>query len=366
MNATNPRSEFENLFQSPHWFAYNHDSKTNRLAFVKLRSRGDLTRIPFHFPALIETSDFNADADAFISCSGDALLKLFDSKGRPRRPTAYIFHMTLGGSTLLCRMLEALEAATVVKEPVPLSSLVGRKTAEPAAAWREALELITSLYSRSFSEKGLAIVKPHYWVNQIAGEVMGADPRNRGIFLYQDLRPFTVSILKKAQRVSDIVESVSKLTKQIGDLTALSSKRFVFPANPPWDDSKLAPHEAVAAFWLLNVALIERANESQRANPIRFLNSESLFADPLETLRGVLSWFGVPAAASELEAIAKSAILQQDAKNPGRKFEASAVRADRLALMDQHKNELRAAEDFVRRYCRGGEVPASWEPALDS
>jgi hypothetical protein len=257
----------------------------------------------------------------------------------------FIFHLTLGGSTLLCRCLEATGRALVLKEPGPLAHLAfNREMPE----WRESLRDVLAFYSRTSEKSQAAIIKPFVHCNWIMPELMAHRAGVRAVFLSQSLERFVTSILKKPERHAGIRQE------------AALAQRYFF--NREFDPHASKPARAAAFFWAACLSAYQ-ACPARSSGDLRALDSDAFFAGPEESLVAVCEFFGAPVARAKAESVVKSGIFERDSKESSRAFNAAEQRETTERVSREHASEIADAAEFAAQLFPDGRIP-TWEPFL--
>jgi hypothetical protein len=258
-----------------------------------------------------------------------ALTSHLDAHPVARSRTGWIFHVAHCGSTLLARALDHPERSLVLREPLALRQL-GVQRAPAAAAWRQKLQLATSLYGRRYQPDAPAIVKANVPVNFIASEILELDSSSPAIFLYFPLRNYLSAIL----RSDGHRQWVMNVTTQLQPLLAGASGAF------PGSDVA----ERAAALWLAQMRLY--ASALGRFPQARSLHAEDLFNAPREVVAAAAQHFAIGLSDAEVEDIVAGPLFATYAKAPGEKFDNEA----RLALQAESQRRLGPELERARRW----------------
>jgi len=147
----------------------------------------------------------------------------FEGPGRAVAPTAFIFHMSRCGSTLLTQMLATLPHSIVLSEPPVIDAFF--RYCHARAAWPDALPLfrllIAALGQRRTSAENAFFVKFDSWHVPWIPFVRQAFPHTPMVFLYRD--PAQVLASHQRQRGPQMIPGLidtSRLQPSTGGLAA--------------------------------------------------------------------------------------------------------------------------------------------------
>lgn len=322
---TKPSSENE-ILRSAHWFLYELDLRqVSRIArFLYIPSRDHFMKFPFHFPAVVNqclTNHYQLDVWKWDHLS-DALLRSSNS-------CQYIFHMTLGGSTLLCRCLELLDDTVVIKEASPLTSVHYQRysfaSPKEEDRWRSDLLAVHRINGRGFGANDVVIHKPQYMTNAIISPLLSLDKAASAIFMYQLPHHFTASRLRSKERTLAVRHALTWLQHSI-KVTTVTSDLIAIPRLLALDPSSLSDSIVTATFWLLNIVWPLSLLRTPEWRQIRFLGAERFYNEPLSTVISLARLFGITITNPAGLACRLDACLASDAKRPGHGFS----QADRI------------------------------------
>lgn len=150
--------------------------------------------------------------------------------GTGRSPTGFIFHMSRCGSTLLCRMLAALDRATVISEAPPIDDVIegalciNGLAPEKHVAW---LRSIVGALGRPFPERDLFFVKLDAGHIRKLPLIRSAFPEVPWVFLYRDPLEVLVSQARNPGRFAlPGAMAPSTLGLNVADVTELTREQW--------------------------------------------------------------------------------------------------------------------------------------------
>jgi hypothetical protein len=142
-------------------------------------------------------------------------------------PSAFIFHASRCGSTLMAQMLAALPRYIVLSEPAPLDSLLRAHRVDAAIAERQP-ELLAALLSaygqRQQGGERQMVVKLDAWNIFEAPLLLELYPQTPRLFLYRDPLEIVVSQLR--------IPGMHRVPGMLGP-SALDSDEFAQTLSPP-------------------------------------------------------------------------------------------------------------------------------------
>lgn len=120
------------------------------------------------------------------------------------QPRGFIFHQSRCGSTLICRMLAALERNVVLSEPPPLDSILRAHLRHPAVSRDQRVEwlrwMVSALGQKRAGGEDRLFVKFDAWSVADLPLIRQAFPETPWIFLYREPIEVLVSHLRRPAR----------------------------------------------------------------------------------------------------------------------------------------------------------------------
>ena len=239
-----------------------------------------------------------------------------------RRDARWIFHIGHVGSTLVSRLLGALEGVLAVREPRLLRDLAWADGAARDAVIPAAQRLL----SRTFARDEVALVKATSFVSEIAPQLV--PPGQRALFLYDHPQTYVETILAGEN-------SLVELRAQAGVRARRMAHRVDGFADGGQSDAQLA-----AAAWACEMTALEAAAEAMQDRSILWARFDPMLDDMTSSLGRLATFFGFRASASELAGIAAGPLMRRYSKaleyeySPQlrRELLAEAGRAERAAI----------------------------------
>lgn len=239
------------------------------------------------------------------------------------KPLNFIWMTDYCLSTLYAKALHAASRLYLYHENVIFSQLallkreidLGRSKCPPDT-WRRLLETALVFQSRTFDDDDVALVKEWPLSNYIISDLLNADQRYRGVFLYASLEEYLTKTLKTASRTDMARMRVNQVYTDI-------------PAMGPFADinlKTLSNPQAVALHWLY---LMYSLPEPQQIDTARFktLFNQNLIEKPAITLSKSAAHFGTPIEASTAQAIVDGPVFKTHSKQ-GSAFDITAHKRD--------------------------------------
>jgi hypothetical protein len=235
-------------------------------------------------------------------------------------PTAWIFHMAHGGSTLLARALDDPAASLVLREPFALRQIGLRPDSDR-------LNLVLAMLGKRYRADAPTLVKANVPVNFLLPQLAAADPGARAIFLYLPLRPYLLAILRSEAHRIWLRNVTVQLKPYLGDLSSAPDA------------------ERAATLWLAQIEAFARALAAMPNAAA--LNAERFFADPLHVLQAATRHLGIPISDETLAATVAGPVFSTHSKNPSIAFDNAARIALAAATERDREAEIAAAEAWI-------------------
>ena len=237
-----------------------------------------------------------------------------------RRDARWIFHIGHVGSTLVARLLGELDSVLSVREPRALRDL----TFFPAEVRSRFVPALRALFSRTFAERQVALIKATSFVSEIATELMPAE--GRALFLYVTPRNYIAGILAG--------ENSRKELSGMADLRSqrLASRGTSLPA--PRSEADLA-----AAAWACEMTALEAA---ARPN-VLWSDFDRALGDLEGALPGMAEFLGFPASTDRLSEIANGPLVRRYSKATEYEYSAELRRALLAQAESQHRADIECA-----------------------
>jgi hypothetical protein len=211
-----------------------------------------------------------------------------------RRDARWIFHIGHVGSTLVARLLGEIEGVLSVREPRFLRDVAALRNEDRSDLMFPA----QALFSRTFGENELALVKATSFVSEIADELVPAG--QRALFMYVTPRAYIASILAGENSVKELAALSPSRTQRMSGRASL----------PPPRNSA----EAAAAAWTCEMTALESAADKMPDHTIAWADFDAMLADMPNELIRLTQFFGFAATAERLHAIATGPLMARYSK----------------------------------------------------
>jgi hypothetical protein len=210
----------------------------------------------------------------------------------PRRDARWIFHIGHVGSTLVARLLGEIPGVLSIREPRFLRDLASLDNEDRGDFTSPA----QALFSRTFSEDQLALVKATSFVSEIADELVPAG--ERALFMYAAPRAYIASILAGPNSVHELRELGPSRAQRVSGRARLPQ-----PANAA---------QAAALAWACEMTSLESAAERMPDREIAWEDFDRMLADMPAVLARVADFFRFQPA--DVEAIAAGPLMRRYSK----------------------------------------------------
>jgi len=225
-----------------------------------------------------------------------------------RHDARWIFHIGHVGSTLVARLLGEIAGVLSVREPrflrdVAMLSNQERDEFAPAAQ---------ALFSRTFGDDELALVKATSFVSEIADELV--PPGERALFMYATPENYIASILAGGNSL-----------KELSALAPSRSRRISGRARIP--EPRTAADLAAVA-WACEMTALESAAERMADRQVAWADFDAMLSDMRGELRRVAEFFDF--ATDNIDAIANGPLMGRYSKATEYEYSPS-LRRDLIA-----------------------------------
>ncbi len=228
-----------------------------------------------------------------------------------RRDARWIFHIGHVGSTLLARLLGELDGVLAVREPRFLRdvALLGNEDRNDFTLPAQAL------FSRTFGDEQIALVKATSFVSEIADELVPEG--QRALFMYAAPRNYIGSILAGENSL-----------KELSALAASRAQRVAGRAQLPQPHN---PAEAAAIAWACEMTALESAAERMTGRAIAWADFDAMLDDMPAALKRVADFFGF--ATDKIGEVAAGPLMTRYSKATEYEYSPS-LRRDLIAQTD--------------------------------
>lgn len=212
-----------------------------------------------------------------------------------RRDARWIFHIGHVGSTLVARLLGELPAVLSVREPRFLRDL----TTLPPDQRQQFNQTAQALFSRTFAQEQIALVKTTSFVSEIALELVPAG--ERALFLFASPRNYIASILAGENSVQELrllaPNRAQRMTHRVSGL------------GQPRNDAELA-----AAAWACEMTALGAAAETMSDRRIQWTDFDAMLENMEIALHDSADFFGFTADSARFGAIAHGPLMTRYSK----------------------------------------------------
>jgi hypothetical protein len=230
-----------------------------------------------------------------------------------RTDARWIFHIGHVGSTLAARLLGEIEGVLSIREPRLLRDISALDDSDRAPYLTPA----KAIFSRTFADDELALVKATSFVSEIAAELV--PPGERALFMYAAPRAYVASILAGENSV-----------KELAILAPARAQRIAGRATLPQPKNAA---ETAAATWACEMTALEAAADAMPDRMIAWADFDAMLADMTNELGRIAQFFGFAAPADRIHAIATGPLMRRYSK--ATEFEYSpSLRRDLIADAD--------------------------------
>lgn len=269
----------------------------------------------------------------------------------PARIAHYIFMTEYCCSTLLSQALGSLGNVFAYGERYPLASLAairrGLLGARRSLEEQALLMALTVRYQAKTEHADQVALLKEWSVSSImARDVLRADSRSRGIFLYSDLDEFVVAVLKKEERRALVRHRMHHVFVDLRRLPGLAALECL-----PSSDAELA-----ALHWLYQIYQF-LADDHGEESRLRTLHSRVLKSDPGEALCAAVSHLVVPATEREVLAVIDGHSFRTHAKT-GRPYSLEMDARATATAKARYQRELDAGLRFADGFLRAHPLPS--------
>lgn len=240
-----------------------------------------------------------------------------------RRDARWIFHIGHVGSTLVARLLGEIGGVLSVREPRFLRDVAMLGNEDRT----DLIFAAQALFSRTFADGELALVKATSFVSEIADELV---PKGeRALFMYASPRAYIASILAGENSVLELA-------------TLKASRAQRMSGRVPASGGSSAAHSAAAA-WACEMTALESAADRMAGRQIAWADFDSMLADMPNELLRVAQFFGFDAPADRIHAIATGPLMRRYSKAIEHEYSAE-LRRELIAEADgMHRADIDSA-----------------------
>lgn len=320
--------EFQSLLDSPDWLCQQLDLLSEQALFVEVDAE-TCRRSMFLDQRLAVTAAPRQQAVP--------LWPMVRALARSEAmPVHWIFHMGHCGSTLISRLLEALQPGQLaLREPLPLLTLV--------TLWRQLDDDLSVLDPARFAplERSICALLARRYEPALPTQVKATSDclplAARLLALHTDSRALGIE-LSLERYLQVMLRNPVRRSELMGHSQArLADLRLKVPASD-LRIYRLSPGQLAAMSWLSLQLWLEAAV----AEGALRLNFDQFLARPADTLARVCNHLQFAADPSAIERVLASGISDRYAKDPGQPFDAEARQAQLAESARSNAEEIRA------------------------
>ena len=302
------------LASTARWLAQAYDPGQHLVRFV------GMTADDYRAAAFLDDRMFDRQRDVRVLPWADVA-----GAESSENDARWIFHIGHVGSTMVARMLGEIPRVLSVREPRILRDLaaVPREQAEAMAP------AVAALCSRTFDDRGHALVKATSFVSEIAPLLAG--PQAPAIFMYAGATSYMLTILAGENSV-----------KELYALHELRAKRMAGRVPPMANAAKSDAHRAAMA-WACEMTSLEAAAEALADRPILWLDFDRFLADPAASLTAAARHCGFGLSAEQAGAITSGPLMKCYSKALEYEYSPGLRRELQAEAQQRHSRDIQAA-----------------------
>jgi hypothetical protein len=324
----------ESLTRSPQLFPYSMDLAGDGVSFVHL-AKADYERASFLDPRIL-TPQTRA-----YSLPWAEIARAIDS-AQLKEHLGFIFHIGHVGSTLLSRLIGAHPCAFSLREPMLLRGFAQLKS-EPRhapAAWggdafEARLTRTLQLFSRTFEDRELSVVKATSFVSELSTTLLSRASAPKAIMMYVSPESYIATILGGAnsrQEAKVLTPGrLQRLQQRIG--------------CEAWRGEHLSEGETLALAWACEMSALAQAAKSSAA---RLVDFDQFLINPSSLLE-ILRHFDIDATAAQVQTILEGPDMRRYSKAPEYAYDTAL----RLEVLNEaralHGAEIRRGLNWLER-----------------
>jgi hypothetical protein len=330
----------EALARSPQLFPRLLDLRGDSVSFIEL-TRADYDRASF-----LDDRILTPQSKLRTLPWGDVAAAVESARLEER--CGYIFHIGHVGSTLLSRLIGAHPGVFALREPGILRTFAQLLGEPPASADEQKNDIVNGgeigsrlrsmlkLFSRTFENRQLAVIKATSFVSEISGALLARAAAPRAVLMYVSPESYIATILggPNSREEAKILAPgrLRRLHKRVG--------------REVWNTA-MSEGERLALAWACEMSGLAAAaaNAGERAIRVDF---DQFLADPSK-LRRILHHFAIDASAAEVRTILDGPDMRRYSKAPEHAYD----RALRVAVLNQaralHGAEIRRGLVWLER-----------------
>ena len=303
----------DQLVNDPHWMLWSYNIGAG------------LARFHYVDESLPPKLCFLAEQCPHIDVPLNTLLsQTFLYQTRRDKPVHFVWMTDFCTSTLYARALHAIDGFYVYNENMIFAALAQAKRAINFGAaplgsanlsdadWQKLLRIALFFQAKPFRAGDTVVVKEWPLSNFILPDILAADERAKGIFLYAELEEYLIMALKDPRRRELARDRVSNYFVEL---------HHVAPFDQV-DIERLDDSQVIALHWLY-LMYLHRSYGLATHPRMRTLHNRLFVEQPTETLTKTAEWFDRSLTQLDAEAIVSGPVFSTHAKEPGKTFDFS-------------------------------------------
>lgn len=275
------------LVADPAWLVQALDAASDRLRLVRLEEQD------YRAASFLDDRLFQTNRQVVVRPTGEVI----DATGHLQRDDArWIFHIGHVGSTLLARLLGEIPGVLSVREPRALRDIAllapeRRHTVTPA---------LRKLYSRTFEDAGLAVVKATSFVSEIAADLLS--PSGAAVLMFAGPRSYMETILAGPNSLVELQHLAGyRASRAQGRLPV-----YPVPANEA---------ETAALAWACEMTSLEAAADKLGGSAC-WLDFDALLSDMPALLAETAKFLRIDVERSVIDRVAAGPLTTRYSKDP--------------------------------------------------
>ncbi len=269
------------------------------------------------------------------------------------RPRAhFLFHIGHVGSTLMSRLLGEHPEVFALREPGLLRGLADARLGPRPLRLHPLLGLLT----RTWDPRQRALIKTTSLVNELAGELLQADPTARALLMFARPAEYLRGILAGAnsRRESAALAALrwERLLRRLDD-----GRGAALGGRDPPLPAPRGEGEQVAMSWLCEMLTLRQTAKAQGGR-MHWVDFDAFLRSPEPVLRRILEVLGLQTTPPQLRALLASPWMQRYSKAPEHAYDAELRRQVLAAADAEHGAEIRRGLDWLQRAARRADLAA--------
>lgn len=266
----------------------------------------------------------------------------------PQKPLHFIFHTGHVGSTLISRLLDAVDGVLGLREPLPLRVLAEtyNDLDEPhsllsPAQWQALMRFMTTCWSRGFADTRAVVVKATSSANACSAPLLSALPEVRAIALNVRPEPYLATLLAGENSPLDLRGHAQARMKRLAKLAPETS--------PPLHALSLG--EIAAMSWTVET-LTHQFTAQQFNARMTAIDFDAFLEKPDEALRRIMVHFHIDDAGAFPHGVARHALMSRYSKAPEHAYTPETRRQVLAQARARHADEIRKGLGWIESFTR--------------